>query len=166
MSGKRRSTVYDLASLRLHPDGTRVPSTDYGSQDSGRTLDGRKRGQKVKNRVTNINGDRIADDACGHMTVKARKRREDEGATEMVDVTSESGAKGWRHVIATHEHKNVNTSLPEPLSSEPTLQTQNARKRRKRDGVPEYPHMACKFCNRCAQLIVLTNFSGTWISQS
>ncbi|KDQ64081.1 hypothetical protein JAAARDRAFT_52076 [Jaapia argillacea MUCL 33604] len=77
-SHKRLSTIHDLASLRLHPDGTRVlpslPSKHHAIKP--------KRNAERSN--TDLRGNRIATDAGGSGRVKRRKRR-------VVNVNAEEG---------------------------------------------------------------------------
>jgi hypothetical protein len=60
MSSTRRSTVYDLADLRLHPDGTRVNPTSSNTSTS-------------KLSVLDYRGRRIAQDAGGLGRIPKRK---------------------------------------------------------------------------------------------
>jgi hypothetical protein len=61
---RRRNTVHDFSSLRLHPDGTRVPinSPTRVSPDDSRT----------HNTVRDVRGNRVARDAAGLRTVPKR----------------------------------------------------------------------------------------------
>ncbi|KAI0340823.1 hypothetical protein BDW22DRAFT_1333698 [Trametopsis cervina] len=63
MSGsKRRSTVHDLASLRLHPDGTKVANSDSNLQP-----------RRAKYSTRDARGNWIAQDAGGLGRVKTRR---------------------------------------------------------------------------------------------
>ena len=59
---RRRTTVHDLAALRVHPDGTRVQNSD--SNRSAR---------RAKYAVRDVRGNWIAHDAGGLGTVKQRR---------------------------------------------------------------------------------------------
>ena len=73
MTEARQSTVYDLTSLRLHPDGTRVLRTE-----SNRRL------RVAKYSVQDSRGNWIANDAggSGHVTRYRTSREEGEGPVD------------------------------------------------------------------------------------
>ncbi|PSR78319.1 hypothetical protein PHLCEN_2v7441 [Hermanssonia centrifuga] len=78
---KRRSTVHDLASLRLHPDGTRVANTERNT-----------RPRQAKNATKDSRGNWIARDAGGLGQVKQRRAARPEqggGGEEQVDGNGE-----------------------------------------------------------------------------
>jgi hypothetical protein len=67
---RRRSTIHDFSTLRLHPDGTRVPMSPprAGLHDS-----------RSRNTGRDIRGNRVARDAVGHGVVPKRTvMREDD----------------------------------------------------------------------------------------
>lgn len=90
MSSQRRSTVYDLASLRLHPDGSRV-------QQSSRNL----RPQTSRQTTRDSRGNWIARDAAGSGTIQKRRRAaassedgELDGSGEEIDANAMRKDKG------------------------------------------------------------------------
>lgn len=74
MTTKRISTVHDLASLRLHPDGTRV-------NNSANNV----RPRKAKYVAKDTRGNWIAEDAGGLGRVKTRRMKKTEVAVESID---------------------------------------------------------------------------------
>ena len=74
-SSKRRSTVHDLASLRIHPDGTRVSTSRNARQ------------RKDKHARQDRHGNWVAQDAGGIGRVKTRRA----AAKEAGKVSEEEG---------------------------------------------------------------------------
>ncbi|OCB87212.1 hypothetical protein A7U60_g5729 [Sanghuangporus baumii] len=73
MSIRRRSTVHDLATLRLHPDGSRVQS---GTAAESKIRVSRKSSQthrQARNIGRDVHGNRIALDAGGTSRIKERR---------------------------------------------------------------------------------------------
>lgn len=86
MNGRRRSTVHDLAALRLHRDGTRVLNSDTNRSS-----------RRAKYAVHDSRGNWVAQDAGGLANVKQRRaasRPDDEAGApepeEDVDVLDET----------------------------------------------------------------------------
>jgi hypothetical protein len=72
MTTRRRATIHDLTTLRVHPDGSLAKSpTSTG-------------GQRGRHSIRDRRGNWIADDAMGPSTVKRRRktRIDEEGGTE------------------------------------------------------------------------------------
>jgi hypothetical protein len=75
-SARRYSTVHDLASLRLHPDGTRVPLDPFSNASGSQRLHPRQ----ARYAVQDVRGNWIAHDAgaIAGGAVKRRRRVEEE----------------------------------------------------------------------------------------
>ena len=73
MSIRRRSTVHDLASLRLHPDRSRVQTSSSGGRKT-HSARGSTRGYRPSRNIGHdAHGNRIALDAGGSAAIKQRK---------------------------------------------------------------------------------------------
>ena len=82
MSIRRRSTVHDLTSLRLHPDGSRVQISQGGSSSGASsqvakktTINRNKSLRLSKSTVQDAHGNWIARDAGGNGTVESRRNK-------------------------------------------------------------------------------------------
>lgn len=86
MSAKRRSTVHDFSTLRLHPDGSRVA---INSPPPATLCDSRTR-----NTGRDTRGNRVARDAAGLGVVPKRMviRKDDDGAG-----AGDAGNDGYGH---------------------------------------------------------------------
>ena len=82
MNPRRRSTVHDLAALRLHRDGTRVPNVDATDRPS----------RRAKYAVRDARGNWIAQDAGGLGNVKQRRSASHPDGDEELDGDEEDEA--------------------------------------------------------------------------
>ncbi len=109
---KRRSTVHDLASLRLHPDGTRVANSEQNN-----------RPRHAKYVVKDSRGNWIARDAGGLGQVKQRRAaRPEQGAAdggqvggndeEVGDEVGRSSSKAKGKQRAREEDGEVDEDVP------------------------------------------------------
>ncbi|KAH8118846.1 hypothetical protein DFH11DRAFT_1723684 [Phellopilus nigrolimitatus] len=118
MSIRRRSTVHDLASLRLHPDGSRVQPGPGPSQldvdGNGFRVNGTTRLSKYNAR--DAHGNWIARDAGGFGAVKQRRR----GRKGGVDDDKEGKGKG-KNIPAGEEEETFDLDITANASSQREL---------------------------------------------
>lgn len=121
---KRRSTVHDLASLRLHPDGTKVVNTETNL-----------RPRKAKYVVKDASGNWVARDAGGVGRVKKRRAAtedarqtdgEDEEENAAVGPSSSAVNKGKGR--ATEE--NADTNPEDEANREKVVKDIRAKRRK------------------------------------
>ncbi|KAH0840218.1 hypothetical protein J3R83DRAFT_1222 [Lanmaoa asiatica] len=100
MSIRRKSTTHDLATLRLHPDGSRVQQSAANA-----------RHRTAKSTLVDFRGNWIAKDAGGKGTVKKRRRvntaHTDEADGEFIDLSDDeeharSQSKGKQRARDSH----------------------------------------------------------------
>jgi len=91
----RRSTVHDFSTLRLHPDGTRVPI----SSPSRDTINN----SRTRNTGRDIRGNRVARDATGLGVVPKRAlMREDDNNDEVQNTMPRGPRHGKRRRMDDH----------------------------------------------------------------
>ncbi|KAL5527908.1 hypothetical protein ACEPAG_6709 [Sanghuangporus baumii] len=73
MSIRRRSTVHDLATLRLHPDGSRVQSSTVSQSKIRDSRESSQAVRRARNTGRDVHGNRIALDAGGSSRIKKRR---------------------------------------------------------------------------------------------
>ncbi|OCH94504.1 hypothetical protein OBBRIDRAFT_823441 [Obba rivulosa] len=109
MTTKRRSTVHDLAALRLHPDGSRVQNADTNVQL-----------RKGKAAARDARGNWIARDAGGSGKVKQRH-----ASARVAENTSDGEIFGTAGINGGEEQEHASQE------QEDFLESSRARKRRK-----------------------------------
>ncbi|KAI0329637.1 hypothetical protein GY45DRAFT_1252446 [Cubamyces sp. BRFM 1775] len=122
MNPRRRSTVHDLAALRLHRDGTRVPNVDAADRPS----------RRAKYAVRDARGNWIAQDAGGLGNVKQRRSASHPDGDEEQD-GDEEGEAATDEVSSSPRKDKGKGKAREDEGSEGEDLNPRARKRRRFD---------------------------------
>lgn len=122
MSIRRKSTTHDLATLRLHPDGSRV------QQSSGNA-----RRRTAGSTVVDSRGNWIAKDAGGKSSVKTRRSvnssRTDDADGEFIDLSGDEG-RARSQSKGKQRARDSQTPEEDPLQ-EPESDRMNTRTRQR-----------------------------------
>ncbi|KAL5507738.1 hypothetical protein ACEPAH_5356 [Sanghuangporus vaninii] len=100
MSIRRRSTVHDLATLRLHPDGSRVQSGTSGESKIRVSRKSSQARRRVRNIGRDVHGNRIALDAGGTSRIKERRSAV---TSSFEDIEGEDSGKAENLVRKAHQ---------------------------------------------------------------
>lgn len=122
MSIRRKSTTHDLATLRLHPDGSRVQQSSIN-----------RRPWKARSTVPDIRGNWIARDAGGRADVSktrsvSAQTQDEDGETFDVHLSDDFGEKDTVRTNAKGKQKATESDV-EDSSGERTGKNFRARKR-------------------------------------
>ena len=120
MSIRRKSTAHDLATLRLHPDGSRVQQSSVNA-----------RHRTAGSTVVDPRGNWIAKDAGGKSSVKTRRNvismPADDAEREFIDPSGDEDA----HNHSKGKQRARDSQTPEDMLQEPELERLNTRTRRR-----------------------------------
>ncbi|KAH9899394.1 hypothetical protein C8Q73DRAFT_638781 [Cubamyces lactineus] len=138
MNPRRRSTVHDLAALRLHRDGTRVPNVDAAERPS----------RRAKYAIRDARGNWIAQDAGGLGNVKQRRSASNPGDNEDQD-GDEEGEAATDGVLPSPRKDKGKGKAREDEGSEGEGLNPRARKRRRFD--EDFSYLASRSSSALAQ---------------
>lgn len=118
MSIRRRSTVHDLASLRLHPDGSRVQPSSSGERKTHSARGSTGGHRPSRNTGYDIHGNRIALDAGGSAAIKQHKGA---ASRDLEEVDGE--ASGRLEDVGRRPHRETDTVADPKEKSHPRRRT-------------------------------------------